>query len=142
MSKPLKQNPNAVRSRKNYHAWMSKGACGRCGRTPRVSKTRCAKCLVEILISRRALKVRVIQAYGGKCLCCGNSVFEFLTLEHSNKNGSAERKRLHVFGNEFYRWLEVRGYPKDLGLTVLCMNCNFSKGKYGYCPHEREVAGG
>lgn len=33
-----------------------------------------------------------------------------------------------------YRWLRNHGYP--LGFRVLCMNCNFALGKFGYCPHD------
>ena len=41
-------------------------------------------------------------------------------------------------GTGFYAWLMKRGWPKD-GYRLLCMNCNFSLGRCGYCPHQREV---
>jgi hypothetical protein len=32
-----------------------------------------------------------------------------------------------------YLYLRANHYP--LGYRVLCMNCNFAIGHYGYCPH-------
>jgi hypothetical protein len=32
------------------------------------------------------------------------------------------------------RWLRKNGFPK--GFRVLCHNCNFAHGHYGYCPHK------
>jgi hypothetical protein len=31
-------------------------------------------------------------------------------------------------------YLRTHGYPS--GFRVLCHNCNFSFGHYGYCPHQ------
>lgn len=35
-------------------------------------------------------------------------------------------------------WLKKNNYPP--GFRVLCMNCNFSLGMRGYCPHQKEKA--
>lgn len=120
-----------------YKNRLAIGLCGRCGLHPLKTKTRCAVCIEGTTKRCRLLKRQVIQAYGGVCACCGNDVFEFLTIEHTLGGGNAHKKELKRFGNEFYRWLVQNNFPQDLGLAVLCMNCNFSKGKYGYCPHER-----
>ena len=68
-----------------------------------------------------------------KCNCCEEKIYEFLTIDHMNNNGAQHRKEIK--GNSLYIWLYKNNYPP--GYQVLCMNCNFSKGKYGYCPHER-----
>jgi len=38
--------------------------------------------------------------------------------------------------SNFYRWLKQNNFPE--GFRVLCINCNFSLGIYGYCPHEKQ----
>ena len=81
-----------------------------------------------------AQKRRIIfEAYGGaKCDCCGESIFEFLTVDHTNGGGNKHRKTIR--GN-FYGWLIKNGFP--FGFRVLCMNCNFAT-RYGRpCPHKR-----
>lgn len=120
---------------KTYKNRISAGVCGRCGDKPLKTETRCSDCLLEGVSDRRELKQEVLNAYGKICACCGISQFEFLSIEHLNGDGGAHRKKIKRFGTMFYTWLKKNGFPKDLGLAVLCMNCNFSKGKYGYCPH-------
>lgn len=56
-----------------------------------------------------------------------------MTIDHIKNDGSAHRKE--VGASSLYRWLRKRGYPRD-NFQLLCMNCNFSKGRYGNCPHE------
>src|SRR6266702_1525153 len=82
----------------------------------------------------RRLKEEFIAAYGGKCSCCGERRFEFLSAEHIYGRHWRHRGRL---GPRIYYYLKKLGWPKK-GYTCLCMNCNFSRGRYGYCPHERE----
>lgn len=71
-------------------------------------------------------------AYGGKCVCCGETEYEFLTFEHVNGGGRQHRKTVpHT-----QRWLYKNGFPKDVGITLLCMNCNLAEGRRGGCPHK------
>jgi hypothetical protein len=79
------------------------------------------------------LKKTVVNHYGGKCICCSESLMEFLTVDHIKGGGGKHRKRVKGI---FYVWIINHRFPKTL--QVLCMNCNFSKGKYGYCPHNKE----
>lgn len=68
--------------------------------------------------------------YGKKCVCCGEELVEFLTLDHVNGRTG---KRMQ------YR--DMRDATKNFDPTkyrVLCMNCNFSFGVRGYCPHQKE----
>jgi hypothetical protein len=90
----------------------------------------------------RKLKIECFEHYGGViCVCCKETEICFLSLDHENNDGS-ERRRLDSGrqkgkgGNFFYRWLKKNGYP-DMGLRVLCHNCNhgrFING--GICPHQ------
>lgn len=92
-------------------------------------------------IYRLDLKFDAITAYGGECAICGESYIECLTLDHSKNDGAKFRKeypKLHG-GPTFYLWLRQRGFPQDLGLRVLCWNCNCSIGAFGYSPYEREI---
>ncbi len=84
---------------------------------------------------RKELKDKVINAYGGKCVCCNESNKEFLTIDHINGNGKEHRKQF-TNTTQIYRELERLGWPKD-NYRLLCMNCNWSRGLHGYCPHER-----
>ena len=81
----------------------------------------------------RRLKLRVLAAYGGVCLCCGETSWQFLTIDHINGDGNAQRKHLGLNGSQFYRWLQKQNYP--VGFRVLCFNCNTAIGFYGGCPH-------
>lgn len=81
----------------------------------------------------RRLKKAVLAAYGGRCACCEELRWQFLTIDHINGGGNAQRKQLGLNGSQFYRWLKKEGFP--LGFRVLCFNCNSAIGFYGSCPH-------
>ena len=82
-------------------------------------------------------KLEVIAAYGGRCACCGESHFEFLSVDHINNDGCVERRAGRSHGYTLYRRLKKLGFPKDR-YQLLCFNCNLAKGFFGYCPHEKE----
>ena len=84
----------------------------------------------------RKLREQVIATYGGRCECCGETAYEFLTVDHTNGDGAKHRKECGA-GHTFYRWLVKAGCPRE-GFRLLCWNCNLSRGRYGFCPHERE----
>jgi hypothetical protein len=81
-------------------------------------------------------KIEVIMAYGGICVCCGEKRIEFLAIDHINGSGNKHRRIPGVA--YFYGYLKRNGFPRDLGLQVMCMNCNWAKYVYGRCPHENE----
>lgn len=87
----------------------------------------------------RNCRLETIARYGGCCICCGETQFEFLSFDHINGNGKAHRK-ITGKGNTFVRWLIRNNYPDDI--QILCHNCNLAKGFYGMCPHQiqREIA--
>lgn len=73
------------------------------------------------------------------CKCCGESRLEFLTIDHINGGGAKHREELgqgrrSKGAGGFYYWLIRSDYPE--GYQVLCQNCNFSRGLFGYCPHD------
>lgn len=83
--------------------------------------------------TRRRERLRVFEAYGGAlCACCGEDIFEFLTIDHVAGDG-AEHRRSMGSKRDIYAWLRKNNFPS--GFRVLCMNCNFSLGYHGYCPH-------
>lgn len=83
------------------------------------------------------LKRDTISAYGGKCVCCGETEVKFLTIDHSNGDGGEHRRKLGVGpGVQFYRKLKKQQFPKGLGLEVQCFNCHMAKDKWGVCPHK------
>ncbi len=72
-----------------------------------------------------------------KCACCGESHFDFLTIDHINGGGYKHKKENKLAGNNFYVWLRNNCYPE--GYQVLCMNCNWSKRlNNGKCIHKIE----
>jgi hypothetical protein len=86
----------------------------------------------------KLLKIEAFKHYGGvRCICCGIEEPTFLSLDHINNNGAQHRKELGwaSSGLNFYRWLKIHNYP-DLGLQVLCHNCNIGKEINGVCPHK------
>ena len=86
----------------------------------------------------RKVRLDVLTHYSGgspRCACCGENMIEFLSLDHIYGNGSAHRRELKHRGTFTYLWARTNNYPAIF--QVLCMNCNFAKGKYGYCPHQR-----
>lgn len=90
----------------------------------------CIPCHRKQEIERnRRIKAELIEAYGGQCVCCGETTLEFLTVDHIYNDGKSDR------GTAFYRRLRRQGYPKGR-YQLLCWNCNCAKGRYGICPHE------
>ena len=83
----------------------------------------------------RKYKLNVLEHYGNKCECCGESKYEFLSIDHKNGGGNKMRKnKEHPFGGlQLYKWIVDNDYP-DM-FRVLCHNCNLSIGFFGYCPH-------
>jgi hypothetical protein len=70
----------------------------------------------------------VIEHYGSVCNDCKEDRIERLTIDHKNNDGAAQRKKYgYKTGSRFYRWAIKNAFPDNLGLQVLCFNCNCSK---------------
>jgi len=80
----------------------------------------------------RKHRTECIDHYGGKCACCGENTYEFLSIDHINGNGLKHRREV----GDIVRWLIKNNYPE--GFRILCHNCNQALGHYGYCPHSKE----
>jgi hypothetical protein len=73
-------------------------------------------------------KIKVVENYGGCCAECKEDRIERLTIDHKNNDGAEQRRQLKCStGCGLYRWLIKNNYPTDLGLQILCYNCNCSK---------------
>jgi hypothetical protein len=83
------------------------------------------------------LRRGIMENYGdGTCACCGESTYEFLTLDHVNGDGHIERKK-YGNGRDILIRLRRLGYPDKHRYRILCYNCNCASGFLGYCPHEK-----
>lgn len=92
------------------------------------------KILERLRQKNREFKIKVVEAYGGKCECCGETIVEFLTIDHINNDGALHRRKVGK-GKRIYKDLLTLGCPKD-NYRLLCFNCNIVRGFYGYCPHK------
>ena len=91
------------------------------------------------IFKKNHIKTRTLalEKYGGKppkCACCGETIIEFLGIDHIN--GGGNKHRMGKTSKDIYRWL-LRTRKKPKQFQVLCHNCNCAKGYYGYCPHEK-----
>jgi hypothetical protein len=85
----------------------------------------------------KSVKDLVFNHYGGyKCSCCGETEENFLSIDHINGGGNDQRKILGAGGYALYRWIINNDFPE--GFRVLCMNCNWAKGIFGTCPHQKQ----
>jgi len=87
---------------------------------------------------RKELKIEVMSHYSNgqpTCKCCGEDEYEFLSIDHTKKNGKEHRKQ-GIASKALYRWLKKNNYPKEY--RVLCMNCNLAYGIDDCCPHQFE----
>jgi hypothetical protein len=87
-------------------------------------------------VLRWANKIKVVEAYGGKCAHCGERDPLVLNVDHINNDGSKDLtgagNRLN--GNSLYGWIIKHNFPKDK-YQILCANCNqrkewFRRGAY------------
>jgi hypothetical protein len=85
---------------------------------------------------KQARRRKVIDHYGGKCLCCGETQWQFLAIDHKDGGGNIHRKEVAQRGNSMVGWIIANEYP-DL-FEIRCHNCNQARGFYGVCPHERQ----
>lgn len=126
---------------KRFQDLKAKRVCVWCGKRPAKETNDCTLCAKRrrrnIAAWWAARKIAVFNAYGGSiCVCCQETRIEFLTIDHIHGGGTRHRTEVNATGSSFYTWLKKNRYPP--GFRVLCANCNFSHGHFGYCPHENE----
>jgi hypothetical protein len=81
------------------------------------------------------LRKKIIEGYGSKCVCCNESNYMFLTIDHINNDGYQEKRIFKNNMHAFYNYLVKKNFPSDK-YRLLCYNCNCSRGFYGTCYHE------
>jgi hypothetical protein len=130
---------------------LEKGLCLKCGKVPPVLYSpHCRACIDNSTKWNNNLKEKVYAAYGGYiCACCGETIKQFLTIDHINNDGCDHRRLLNGLhkpnrngrgsGKDLYLWLKRNNFPP--GFQILCMNCNMGKARNnGVCPHKSLTA--
>jgi len=82
------------------------------------------------------LRKQVLEMYGGKCKCCGESTSELLTLDHVQNDGKQWRATGGHRSMGVYL-AAAREYRPDI-FQLLCWNCNWGKAVYDICPHKKQ----
>jgi hypothetical protein len=88
---------------------------------------------------RQRLRAEMLQAYGGKCACCGEDEPVFLALDHVDGLSDEDRvdgPRRRLSTDKIIARLKKQDWPD--GYQLLCHNCNAAKAILGECPHRRE----
>lgn len=117
------------------------GQCFRCAKPNANGKKLCDKCLAAKKAHNAKYKQMVIEAYGGRCACCGEDNPVFLSIDHIDNKGNKHRLTGVGCGNKLYQWLVRNDFPKD-NYQLLCFNCNQGKRvNGGVCPHQQETDG-
>lgn len=79
-------------------------------------------------------KKAVLDAYGGKCVCCGEVDKEFLCLSNVFK---PKQNELEISSEKLKDLLDIPELERYA--QVLCFNCQKSLNLNGYCPHNKGI---
>ena len=123
----------SLRNTGSYQSW-----CRQCCREHK--QARRDQVNLNQRLTAAARRWEVIEAYGGKCVCCGEGDRRFLSIDHIANDGAEHRQTVRAA--QLYGWLKRNGFPKD-NFQLLCFNCNMGKSvNRGVCPHQadREAA--
>jgi 5-methylcytosine-specific restriction endonuclease McrA len=115
---------------------------------PRLSRFNCRDCKLEaaarwkksnpdqhataVREKRRALRLVMIEAYGGRCVCCGISDYRKLTIDHIDGSGHENRRgpyRERESATTQMLRLRDQGWPQA-NHQLLCWSCNSVKHFY------------
>lgn len=101
---------------KQYQKRVQAGVCGGCGNNPpRPGKVACQPCQDKYLEREAQNRLKVIEAYGGKCAHCPEARSPCLQLHHRNFDGKGSN-------SANWRWARLNSYPDTLEL--ICRNCH------------------
>lgn len=117
----------------------SAGLCHKCNKPAVDGFTHCEEHMEKARQRWRDYRTKVLEYYGKMCDCCGETIEQFLCIDHINGGGKGHRKELEAqgiksHGSCFYKWIIDQGFPEEY--RILCHNCNMAIGFYGKCPHE------
>jgi hypothetical protein len=129
--KPLVEFRQDRHNKSGYSSWCKKCHASYMSARWRTSPTARKRQYQWKHDQRQKQRVLLIKQYGGKCECCGESHIEFLAFDHISGDGNKHRKS--ITSRDIVAWLKKSNNP--LGIRILCHNCNFAIGVYGYCPH-------
>ncbi len=87
-----------------------------------------------LLSWRNKNKQAFLDKYGNKCVCCGETEYIFLTLDHINGGGNKHRKELKLNATRMYQYAVKNYNPKQF--QILCMNCQYGTRFGKICPHQ------
>lgn len=85
----------------------------------------------------RKYRELVFNHYGWVCKCCGETIKQFMSIDHINNDGYLDKNPngKKKSGKELYLLVVKQNYPDKY--QTLCMNCNWGKKiGNGKCPHE------
>lgn len=86
----------------------------------------------------RALRKEVFDHYWWQCKCCGETIKEFLSLDHIHNDWYKDKSPWggKKSGKELYLLVKKEWFPDRF--QTLCMNCNWWKKLWnGICPHKQ-----
>ncbi len=111
----------------------AEGKCFRCSNPSREGKTLCPSCMEAQMIRNAQVRQDVLDGYGARCVCCGETEEGFLTLDHVQG-----RKRGQPSGLQAYWEAKKGGYPPTF--QILCYNCNMGREhqQSRVCPHQQK----
>ena len=101
---------------------VANGQCSSCNNLAKKNHVLCDKCIAAMKRIYDKNRIAIFNAYGNKCASCGESIQEFLQIDHINGGGRKHKRSLSM---NFYAWLVKNNFPK--GFQILCANCNQEK---------------
>lgn len=132
--------------RRKYHDRLTRGLCTHCVKpNPDTSRPQCPDCRVkanelarlryalnperlraEQTATRLARRLEALAAYGGACVCCGETYTPYLQLDHKENDGAVHRASLPPgSAGDMVRVLKREGWPPYI--QILCANCHVAK---------------
>ncbi len=86
-----------------------------------------------------SVRKKIFDHYGWFCRCCGETMPQFMSLDHVNNDGFLDKhpNGKKKSGKALYLLVLKQGFPDKY--QTLCMNCNWGKKISGICPHKSVV---